>query len=140
MRERWINDYSLGIEEIDKQHRQLLKLYQCLYQSIKKDKPRISQISLILSEFITVTDDHFTTEEKYFQYYDDPEMAEWHKSEHDISMSLLRTFETELEDGLQTAHSALSLISSWFLGHVCGVDQTLKEFTPQISTIETESS
>ncbi len=136
MREQWINDYSLGIEELDKQHRQILELYKCLYRSVMRKNPEVFPITIILSEMISVTEHHFATEEQYFKFYNDPEMIDWHKSEHEISISLLRTFERELEDGIQTAKDTFSLISYWILGHFCGVDQTLKEVVPQLSAVK----
>jgi len=65
---KWKDEYSVGIEVIDDQHKQLLKVINKLYTafSLKKNN---ENLELFLNELSEYAKTHFKTEEQLFDLY-----------------------------------------------------------------------
>lgn len=82
MRMKWTDKYSIGIEEIDKQHKVLIKILSDL-ENIIGDSQLIHKLDDILERLINYFQTHFSTEEEYlkkFEYHDIDAHMEHHKS------------------------------------------------------------
>lgn len=117
----WQEKYSVGIEQIDKQHKGLIDLLNRLHQKIQ-NKDRSLQSEAAIKELKKYVLLHFGTEEKYFDLYNYP-LKQRHIEEH-------RQFErkvVELEEKLKKTGETISLemliwLSQWYRQHVTGSD------------------
>jgi hemerythrin len=68
----WTGDLSVGVREIDSQHRELFRMINGLDAAIKQGKAKKEIMGLVrfLDDYIV---DHFGTEEKYMTAYDYPD-------------------------------------------------------------------
>ncbi|MGR6836892.1 bacteriohemerythrin [Syntrophomonas erecta] len=66
---KWKDEYSLGIERIDEQHRQLFAIADKAYQVLKDDLciDKYDQIVAIMDELKSYAVFHFRTEEEYMR-------------------------------------------------------------------------
>lgn len=76
----WKPEYSVHVQKIDDQHKQLLKLIFKLFNAINTNLTK-NELGEILEELIEYAGYHFATEEMYFREFD-YENADEHIREH----------------------------------------------------------
>lgn len=113
----WKQDYELGINEIDDQHKVLVELINRLYDAFIK-KEQNSEVIKVISELYNYTDTHFKTEEKYFwrfQY----ENTEKHIAEHKKFIDAINSFREQVEeDPGRFVFAIIKFLQDWILNHI----------------------
>lgn len=124
----WSNNYSVGIEEIDNQHKELLVLISKLFEGtrFKKDVKEISELTSNLIEFASC---HFDYEVKIMQEYKYPEISA-HTIEHVEIIKRLKEFYYGLSnyDVDDFASELMILLKSWFVNHLTYTDKKLYDY------------
>ena len=124
---RWKPEYSVGIESIDAQHRQLIELINRLQNTVDYatggDYERAA-----LDAVVEYTVNHFRYEEELMQEHDYPSF-ETHRAEHQKMVArveeLLSAYRADEDRALQ---DALAFLKSWLINHINGTDQQYSEF------------
>jgi hemerythrin len=123
----WIDDYSMQIDEVDAQHKQLIAYLNQLFDqtSFQHNKDKIK---LILDDLLVFTDNHFATERCYMEKYKYPDIVN-HTKEHSILKEKLVT----IEDRLNTSNFNLALeillfIKQWLVIHLTDTDQKFYKY------------
>jgi len=80
----WKNEYSIGIEEIDIQHRKMLAMIKKIYNLADNSFGK-SDIEQLISELIKIIHEHFTCEEELMRKYNYPEVNKQIYEHHLIS-------------------------------------------------------
>src|SRR3989339_1805386 len=80
MKIEWKKEYSVGVEEIDDQHKYFISLLNDLYDAIIAGKSRaeLNELFLYLADY---AEKHFATEERYFDEFGYEGTVE-HKAKH----------------------------------------------------------
>jgi len=78
----WSEEFSVGIQEIDEQHKILANLVNHLFSEAILKKPDHAVIDGILNELIQYTIIHFAVEESLFRIFDYPD-GNSHQQHHD---------------------------------------------------------
>jgi len=130
----WTEDLSVGIEEIDEQHRELFSRINGLVEAIKSAtcKYRIPEVIQFLEDYIVT---HFSAEERYMMRFDYPDFT-FHRTQHGIFMQNFIELKKELEKlegGKKRGSYELSVTTNqvvvdWILDHIAKVDRKLGEF------------
>ncbi len=120
----WKKEYSIGIESIDTQHKELVELINQLKKGIDESKDA-EILKDILPKLIDYTKVHFADEEKQMEAAGYPELI-LHKAQHKILIKQI----IELLENLKIGKTNLSLslfdfLKNWLLRHVLDHD---KEF------------
>jgi len=124
---QWNDRFSVKIDEIDRQHQQLVTIINELYDAMKQGKGK-DVLSGIIRNLIHYTKIHFQTEEKYFAKFNYPETAQ-HKREHDAFVDKVSDFKQDFEDGkLSVTISIMNFLSEWLQKHIKGSDQKYAKF------------
>ena len=76
----WKDEYSVGVEKIDRQHRHLFEIINKLIDRSGSSED-LKLVSETLTEMLNYAKEHFTTEEELMQEYGYPEI-ESHKEQH----------------------------------------------------------
>jgi hemerythrin len=123
----WKAEYSVGIRQIDEQHKRLVRLLNELHQAMCEGKSR-DVMAGILSQLVDYTKGHFASEERLMQGYSYPGYAA-HKVEHDhLTMTVLK-FQQELTAGKTVISIAvMDFLKNWLRGHILGTDQKYSPF------------
>jgi hemerythrin len=133
---QWRDSLSIGIEEIDNQHKELLQRFNDLLAACESGKGREELVSLIgfLDEYVR---NHFRDEEAIQRVRGYP-AYESHKAEHDFFIVQLKALKEEIgKEGVATHHvlEANNLLLNWLLKHISKIDTELGKFlrsqTPQ---------
>ncbi len=61
---RWKDEYSVGVIEIDNQHKELFKMLNILFEAIGNDDDK-KRMGKVLDDMVDYVDFHFKSEEKY---------------------------------------------------------------------------
>ncbi|HTX92148.1 MAG TPA: bacteriohemerythrin [Anaerolineales bacterium] len=123
----WDQSLSVGIEEIDQQHKQLVKM---LNQLIELDGVTVASetISDTLTRMTEYADYHFTSEEQYMEQIQYPEF-ESHKKQHiefmrktaELSMGTMEYKESIPAD-------LLTYLKDWLINHIMESDMKIKSY------------
>jgi hemerythrin len=117
----WNEKYSVKIEEIDNQHKQLFSIINRLHDAMKARKGK-EIIGGLLGELVDYTYYHFATEEKYFRLYNYPHF-DVHKSEHDLMRGLTADLKRKFDANAEMIIiEAMELLKDWLSDHVLGSD------------------
>jgi hemerythrin-like metal-binding protein len=118
----WKERYSVGVEEIDRQHRGLLDIINQIANSFEK-KDEWQSTSAILDSLIHYAYNHFATEERYMVEAEYPELS-WHIGLHIAFMRKIFLMSEEYrQQGLALQKEMLSYLASWFSSHVLEIDR-----------------
>lgn len=124
----WDERMSLGVEEIDAQHKHLLTLVNELHEccSLSSDPAIVRRVA---DAFTLYTRDHFATEERYMDSLGYPEYERHLKEHMDCSLKALEFFGASLdEDNPDLARDMLAYLKDWLLTHLLRTDRKLGEF------------
>ena len=123
---QWEDSYSVGVNEIDKQHRVIIEVINELITEISA-KPSEENIVGIIHKLLNYKDYHFKTEEKYFDMYNF-EGADEHKKEHIKFGEKIAEMEKEYkEDVIKLAFELVDFLEDWLINHLINKDQEYVE-------------
>lgn len=129
MRLEWSQEFSVGVEEIDDQHKELFIMINNLDLAMKQGRAKEEVVRLVgfLENYGVI---HFGTEEKYMVSYNDPDY-QLHKKKHEWFVKELSAIKEKLEADGPTADVIVrsnSLLIEWFSNHIRTVDKGLGIF------------
>lgn len=117
--------YSIGIPEIDAQHKQLFDCIDRL-EAAGDDRQRELAVYYVMDELRDYVRIHFAVEEVVMRLFDYPE-RERHAAEHGLFASRLETFEeTELKHDVH--REAGKFLREWLVNHIQGSDKRYADF------------
>lgn len=123
----WNDSLSVGVVEIDNQHKKLIGMLNDLSVAMKARKGN-EVLGKIISDLVTYTKTHFTVEENYFAKFGYPEAAE-HKKEHASFIQEITKFKADFESGkISISIDVMKLLSGWLQKHIKGTDQKYTKF------------
>ncbi len=129
---KWTDEYSVGITEIDNQHKGLVIIINDLFElmSVGKAKTKMNEIFDHLTDY---TKKHFYTEELMLVKYAYKGLDK-HKEEHKMFIEKLNGLKSELEKGdITISLKTLNFLKDWLLNHILISDKKysthIKEFT-----------
>ncbi|MBF0503584.1 MAG: hemerythrin family protein [Candidatus Omnitrophica bacterium] len=118
----WSQSYSVGIKEIDEQHKKLISLLNVLV-SATMGPVEEDGIGKILRELVNYTVYHFNTEEKYMEGFNFPGFEE-HRKEHEYFKIKVAEFIEKYDKGdAKVTVDLLEFLWSWVKEHIRGMDK-----------------
>ena len=128
---KWKEDFSVNIENIDEQHKELFRIGNFLYEivSIKDGVDRYDEIIEALHKLGDYAVYHFTFEEKMMEDNGYPKF-EQHKRQHDSFISKVKSIDEEEIDERQKkiGMDLIIFIANWIENHILKTDMEYKEF------------
>ena len=123
----WKNEYSVGIEEIDNQHKHLMELIKNLLKICMVDSStKLESFSELASTAIKRFTEHFATEERIMLDKNYPKYEE-HKIRHDKLLVDVKGMMENITDEDQDAKlmNIVIFIREWFVETVHGSDKEM---------------
>jgi len=111
----WHKEYSIGVDEIDSQHKRLLELMGHVYElgKVGNSHPLLEAVLGELSRYALF---HFRSEELLMRTYSYPGYIEQRK-EHDKLLARLGELLPEVSSGSRKIGSFLLFLVNWFVDH-----------------------
>lgn len=123
----WKDEYSVGIDSIDQQHRRLVNLINQLHTAVHYSTGEEFEREA-LDELVDYTKTHFNYEEGLMQEHGYPDF-EPHKAQHEKMIAKVGEVLAEYEKDQDTAmKNALSYLSDWLINHINGTDKEYSSF------------
>jgi len=111
----WTTKLAIGIDEIDNQHKQFIKILNTCCTPKNIDSQKLKEIFSELIEFVRV---HFSTEEKYFEKWGYP-YAQEHMIEHEKLIINTLKYQMKFEKiGGKVVPELLKFLEDWFENHL----------------------
>ena len=113
---QWREEFSVGIEEVDHEHRELIELIRSLQQDLQAGAD-IDRIIEVLGEIYNQIAAHFALEEKMMRKTHYAALAD-HKEDHETLLDDLRDIMDEVEDdGVLDESQLTDDLDRWFSDH-----------------------
>ncbi|MFT8316111.1 MAG: hemerythrin family protein [Clostridium sp.] len=127
---KWKDDYLLGIQTIDEQHKELFRIAERAYNLLKSEYfvDKYNKIVEIIGELKDYTIFHFQEEEKYMLSIKYKRFFA-HKIEHDEFIEQLNKVELKDVDENQDKYilDLLEFVVKWINDHIIGQDLKIIE-------------
>jgi hemerythrin-like metal-binding protein len=116
---QWQDSYSIGIEEIDSQHRMLLDNFTLVEEAIRRGGGW-SEIHFPLRQLRVYAEMHFSTEESLMRMSDYPGTEQHIESHRNILQKLIELEKQSLQTDVCAELTAV--LRNWLLGHIMHAD------------------
>jgi hemerythrin len=121
--------YQVGVEQIDREHRQLFEIVARVYDSLEaRDDKAQSLIRAAAAELLDYTATHFTSEEGLMEQAGYPDL-EAHRQQHEHLLSRARDMEMRIE--IEDKYVAVELsqfLYRWLIEHIEASDRKFGEY------------
>ena len=125
----WQDDYSVGIDQIDRQHKKLVAFLNELYEAMHQGKGK-DVLGKVLTELVLYTKTHFSTEEKLMSQYGYPDY-EGHKAKHEKMAARVLDLKKQFADGsLSSPIQITNFLKNWLAKHI---NETDKKYAPYLA-------
>jgi hemerythrin-like metal-binding protein len=122
----WRDQYSVGVETLDNQHKAILRILNEIHAASLKGKAQ-EVAGPLLSQLLSLASEHFSTEERLMASIKFPGLP-GHRAEHQRLTGKLREFVSRHEKGDASAYTQLlHFLRDWLNQHMQSEDQ---EYAP----------
>jgi hemerythrin len=123
----WSERMSVGVERIDKQHRQLIDLVNSLHAEMLAGRG-LQALNEVFGDLIHYTKTHFAMEETLFRNHGYPQ-AQAHKQEHDELTEKAVALQREVSSGRAALTlPTMNFLKDWLSNHILKTDMGYKSF------------
>jgi hemerythrin len=128
----WSPNFSVGIAQLDDEHKQLIKMINTLHDAMKQGKGRQALLPL-LDELTDYALNHFAHEESLMVQHKYPEY-EQHKKIHADFAKKISEYKKLHDQQLLSANQLLNILRDWLISHICNTDKMYGPFLQDIPT------
>jgi hemerythrin len=125
---QWKEEYVIGVELIDEQHKKLIEIANKVYELLKNDflTDKYDRIVEVIEELANYTVFHFNSEEEYMLSIGYKKFLS-HKVEHDEFIDKINSFDLSKIDESQEKHliDILNFIITWIDEHIIQKDKLI---------------
>lgn len=122
----WEEKYSVGVLEIDNQHKKLFDVINELLDAINENKPK-EHLSSIIDTLLKYKKFHFETEEKYFKEFNYEDRDDHTLRHREFSDNLTALREKHPEFSIEFAFDLVDFLENWIIAHLMKADQKYKK-------------
>lgn len=117
----WTNEYSVGVEALDAQHRRLFDVVNELDEAIEKLRGQ-RVMTGVLRELVGYTQEHFAFEEQLMAEAGYPGLPA-HQAQHRAIIQKIERFEYELNvEGYRISREVRDFLQHWLTTHIAQED------------------
>jgi hemerythrin-like metal-binding protein len=122
----WSDDLSVGIDEIDNQHKQFIDMINELHLAMKSGKSA-TVLPQVLTKLGNYAVFHFSHEENVMQSYNFPEFYA-HKMIHDkFTKEIKKLFDDLASQKTLLSIEVMNSLKDWLVSHIMGQDKKYGE-------------
>ncbi|KHF25605.1 bacteriohemerythrin [Solemya velum gill symbiont] len=123
----WEDDFSVGVEELDRQHQQIIEIINTL-----SDKPRLfrrfQNVSSALMELTNYVSEHFLLEEQLLHENGYPNLLEHSKKHTLYSNKIADLCQGSLDGKRDVPTELINFLTDWWINHILHEDMQYKAF------------
>lgn len=123
----WTDRYSVGIKEIDEQHKQLINMINELHEAMLAKQGK-EALMTVLNKLANYCVSHFAMEEKLLSTHGYPEFAD-HKDKHVKMTTKVKALIADVQSGKSTISiEVMQFLRDWLDKHIMGTDKKYGPF------------
>lgn len=126
---KWTEAQLVGIEIIDKQHKELFLRIDAFVDALGAGKG-MEELSGLADFLEKYTEEHFHSEEEFMRRYDYPSMT-LHTSAHNSFRNIVKKLKGSVESGNLKRTDSIktgAMLGEWWVGHINKVDRELGSY------------
>ena len=123
----WNANYELDIPSIDNQHRELVRMLNDLYGSLK-EKSSPATVNQTLTQLLRYVEIHFDTEERAMQERGYPDFDTHHLLHEDLRRKVLDLEKDQLLGRQVATFELLNFLTDWLKNHIAHEDMLFGQF------------
>lgn len=113
---RWKPEYSVGVEAVDHEHRELIELVNRIGKTLISGRP-LSEVEDEFGDLHRAISSHFALEERFMRERGYDQLPQ-HKADHERLLDDLREIMDGYRDGRKDSMAQLTeVVDSWFAVH-----------------------
>lgn len=117
----WNESYSVGVRELDEQHKALIRMINEMHYAMNNDKGQ-EAISTIVDQMFAYMETHFSTEEGYMQQHNYLGYLA-HQKEHEEFRAKARDLRERVRAGeFVLSFEIVQFLSDWLQKHIMVTD------------------
>lgn len=123
----WKEEYEMGVEVVDRQHKKLLSIGRKLMTLIRTTDiiENFEEIKLIMNELRLYTIEHFSREEQFMKENGYPDLTS-HAMEHEFLRKKLKQIYKLEQPDHETIIRLIAFVSDWISGHILITDMKIR--------------
>ena len=127
----WDEVLSVGVDEIDEDHRKLVEIFNILNHAVQEGESP-EYLAAVLEELINCTVWHFSHEERLMLKHGYEDLKE-HREEHQqLIQSVKELQEKILGSGKGVAEEDIEFLEGWLTEHILTADSRLGAYLSQV--------
>ena len=127
----WSDVLSIGVDEIDEDHRKLVDIFNVLNHAVAEGDSR-EYLAAVLEELINCTIWHFSHEERLMLKYGYDGLEE-HKAEHHELVDSVKALQQKvLQMDRPMAEEEINFLARWLTGHILSTDMQLGSYLSEV--------
>ena len=112
----WKPEYSVGIEAVDHEHRELIDLVNRIHDALEDGRPA-DEVEEVFGDLFRAISAHFALEEKFMREHGYDQLRQ-HKGEHEHLLDELREIMDDYRAGRAGPAGRLTtVVERWFADH-----------------------
>ncbi len=142
----WKEQYRLGMEEVDRQHKELFERLSSFIQTVRSDDmeweekiPEVKKTLEFMQEYVV---EHFDSEEEFQQEIEYPGYEEHHEIHERFKSEIADFADRFKEKGFEEelAQEFSGKLMAWLINHVTGDDQKISEYLEEKQEADADES
>ena len=127
---QWDDSLSIGVDEIDNQHKRLIELHNQMHDSILglngEDTDKVTKKTI--KEMMDYVDYHFKCEQEYMEKIGYPDVVAHVRFHSDFEDEIYQHFRAAINGQYILPTEVIKLIKKWFHDHITTEDRKLGEY------------
>ena len=123
----WKDAYSVGIKEIDGQHKSLLEIINGLSE-VERRAVDNKAFFATLNGLIKYAQEHFRTEERYMEEYGYPDLGPHQEAHAAFTEDVFSLQELLSKGDAAILQKILDFLKDWYISHILGTDREYIDF------------
>lgn len=123
----WLDQYEMGIEVIDYQHKRLVQLINDLHETNQDKTFKEGLLEVILDELVKYTEYHFSKEEQLMEKVSYVNMKE-HKVQHGNFVKKIQELRSNHSHKTDITDDLFKFLKTWLQHHILEEDQGIANY------------
>ncbi|MBU0972461.1 MAG: bacteriohemerythrin [Proteobacteria bacterium] len=132
VRIKWLDEYGVGHQKIDDQHKKWLEIYNTAHAKMMNPDENVFRTAGLeaLQEMQAYGEYHFSFEENYMESIGFAGLAH-HKQLHLDFLKKIEALRLDIHNGIHVLNSEIiKTIENWLVHHILNEDQKIKTIVP----------
>ena len=131
----WLDQYGIGDEVIDQQHRQIVDMINTLHDSLAKKDPA-ADIREVVTRLVKYTQEHFAAEEGLMERLHYPGFGRQQRAHAALVKRLIGVLNRMKRGDQVSVRELLAFLKDWWNGHVRCEDCQIAKWMQERRMIE----